>query len=120
MPRRCVFDGCPNRVPVDGRKGGKIPEPRALRCVPIFSDPRSAIRVADKNRWSVLCCQGALGNRDVILQRYRWILDDADVVTVLLQDSVYTLPTRAIYKTTMNQNDILHNLRPHTTLPIRR
>src|ERR1700686_408541 len=89
-------------------KGGDINESRNLGIVSGFSDYRSPVGVADENCRSVLRCKNALGSRHVVLQRDRRVLDDADVVAVLLQDTVDTFPARAVYKTSMNQNDVLH------------
>ena len=87
-------------------KGGDIHKPRNLRIVAGFGDHRSAIRVANENRRPVLRSKNALGSRHIVLQRYRRVLDDADVVTVLLQDLVDALPAGAVHKATVDQNDV--------------
>src|ERR1700682_2899286 len=68
--------------------------------------------MADENCRSVLRCKSSLGNCYVVLQRYRRILDDADVVAVSLQDFVDALPASAIHKATMDENDVLHGSIP--------
>src|ERR1700686_1298359 len=73
-----------------------------------FSDYRSPVGMANENCRSVLHCKSSLGNCYVVLQRYRRILDDADVIAVLLQDFVNAFPACAVNKTTVNQNDVLH------------
>src|SRR5437660_1473131 len=78
-----------------------------------FRNHRSTVGVADKNRRRVLGRKSALGNRDIILQRYRRILNDADIVTVVLQNPVYALPARTIHKTTVNQDNVLHTSSSH-------
>src|SRR6267378_6192248 len=109
--------GCAGRWILDQRghglalvrsKGGDINESRNLGIVSGFSDYCSPVGVADENCRSVLRCKNALGSRHVVLQRYRRVLDDADVIAVLLQDTVDTFPARAVCKTSMNQNDVLH------------
>src|SRR5471030_776273 len=69
----------------------------------------SAIGVADKYGWPILSVKRAIGNSNVILQGYRWVLNDADVVSVPFKDLVHTLPARTVHKTAMNQNDVLHS-----------
>ncbi len=71
-----------------------------------FRDHHTAVRVADKNRGAVLLRQHASRDRDVVGQRRRRILDDAHVMAVLLQDRVDRLPSRAVHKTAMNENDV--------------
>jgi hypothetical protein len=51
-----------------------------------FRDYRSPVGMANENCRSVLRCESSLGNCYVVLQRYRRILDDADVVAVALED----------------------------------
>src|SRR5580693_7134413 len=68
--------------------------------------------MADENCRSVLRCKSSLGNCYVVLQRYSRILDDADGVAVSLQDFVDALPSSAIYKPTMDENDVLHGTIP--------
>src|SRR5258707_5844359 len=68
--------------------------------------------MANENCRSILRCKNSPGNRNVVLQRNCWILNNADLVAVALQDLVNALPSRAIHKTTMDQNDVCHNLSP--------
>ncbi len=65
--------------------------------------------MADKNGWPVLSFKSAFGDSYVTFQGYRRILNDADVVAVLFKDLVHALPARAVHKTAMNQNDVLHS-----------
>src|SRR5208337_2937462 len=46
---------------------------------------------------------------NVICERYCWILDDADVVAVPLEDFVNVSPTRAIHEATVDENDCLYS-----------
>src|SRR5580704_14031745 len=68
--------------------------------------------MANENCGSVLRCKSSLGNRYVVLQRYRRILDDADAVAVSLQDLVDALPASAVNKATVDENDVLHGSKP--------
>src|SRR6266403_1286039 len=77
-----------------------------------FSDYRSPVGMANENRRSVLRCKNSLGNCYVVLQRYRRILDDADLIAVPLQDFVDALPAGAIHKATMDENDVIHGSSP--------
>src|SRR5229473_6573010 len=89
-------------------KGGDIHEPCNPGIVSGFRDHRSSIGVADENCRPVLRCKSSLGSRHVALQRYRGVLDDADIVAVLFQDTVDALPARAVHKSTVDQNDVVH------------
>src|SRR5713101_5153467 len=77
-----------------------------------FSDYRSPVGMADENCRSVLRCKNSLGNRYVVPQRYRRILDDADAVAVSLQDLVDALPASAVHEATVDENDVLHGSIP--------
>src|SRR5947207_4209124 len=57
-----------------------------------FSDYRSPVGMANENCRSVLRCKNSLGNRDIVLQRYRRVLDDAHLVAVPLQDQKSSHP----------------------------
>src|SRR6267142_2358198 len=74
-----------------------------------LSDHRSTVGVANENRRAVLCCQSSLGVRYVVFQRHRRILDDGDTVTVSRQGLVDALPSRAVHKATVNQDNVVHN-----------
>ena len=67
-----------------------------------FSDYRSPVGMANEDCRSVLRCKNSLGNRDIVLQRYRRVLDDAHLIAVPLQDLVDALPASAIDKATMD------------------
>src|SRR5713101_3860648 len=77
-----------------------------------FSDYRSPVGMANENCRSVLRCKNSFGNRDIVFQRYRRVLDDAHLVAVPLQDLVDALPASAIHKATMDENDVLHGSIP--------
>jgi hypothetical protein len=64
--------------------------------------------VTNKDRRAILRGKDTLGSLYVVCERERWVLDDADVVTLLLEDLVDAFPAGAIHKTTVHQNDILH------------
>ena len=48
---------------------------------------------------------GALGHGDVVGERQRRILDDADVVAVLLQVLVDALPAGAVHEAAVDEDD---------------
>src|SRR6266850_329343 len=77
-----------------------------------FSDYRSPVGMANENCRSVLRCKSSLGNRNVVFQRYRRILNDADLVAVSLQDFVDALPAGAVHKATMDENNVIHGSSP--------
>src|ERR1700687_2991393 len=77
-----------------------------------FSDYRSPVGMANENCRSVLRCKSSLGNCYVVLQRFRRILDNADAVALCLQDLVDALPASAVNKAPMDENDVLHGLKP--------
>src|SRR2546422_884873 len=84
------------------RGNAVIHEPCNLWIVSGFSDHRPSIGVADENCRSVLRCKNSLGNRNVVVQRYRRVLDDADIVAVPLQNLVDALPASAVHKATVD------------------
>ena len=48
--------------------------------------------------------QNALGYGNIIRERYRWILDYADLVAVFLEDFIDFFPTRAIHEAAVDEN----------------
>ena len=48
-----------------------------------------------------------LGRIDVAFERKRRVLDDGDVVAVLPQEAVDTLPAGAVDETPVNENNVL-------------
>ncbi len=72
-----------------------------------FTDDDAAIGVTDKNDRAILLGNRALGDGDIIGQRGGRILDDADVVTVLFQNVIDTLPAGTIDETTVDKDDVL-------------
>ena len=75
--------------------------------VPGFSDHRSSVGMADEDCRSVLRSKSSLGNRYVVLQRYRRILHNADTVAISPEDLIDTLPARAVHKGTVHENDVI-------------
>jgi hypothetical protein len=53
--------------------------------------------------------QNALGYGHIIRERYRWILNHADGVPVLLEDFVDFFPTGAIHEATVDENYCLYS-----------
>jgi hypothetical protein len=62
--------------------------------------------VTDKNARPILQSKGALRGSHIVFERGFRFLDDADVVAILDQDVVNTLPSRTIRPRTVNQNNI--------------
>ena len=52
-----------------------------------------------------LCRDQTLGDADVVIERDRRILDDADAVSMLLQDLVDALPTGTVHEPTVDEHD---------------
>ena len=63
--------------------------------------------MTDKNDRAILLGNRALGDGDIIGQRGGRVLDDADVVTVLFQDVIDTLPAGTIDETAVDKDDVL-------------
>src|SRR6266849_1297947 len=106
--RRCgragrrIFNKRPHRLALVWSKGSDVYEGGNLWMVPGFRDYRSPVGMANENCRSVLRCKNSFGNRDIVLQRYRRVLDDAHLVAVPLQDLVDALHARAVDKATMD------------------
>ena len=81
-----------------------VDERRHLRMVARFGDDDAAVRVADQNHRSALGVDGALGDGDVVGERDRRVLDDADGVAVLPQDLVDALPTGAVDEAAVDED----------------
>src|SRR5450432_139513 len=59
----------------------------------------------NENYRASLSVNNALGRSDIIGERCRRILNDCDRVAVLPQNVIYALPTRAVNKTTVYENN---------------
>src|SRR6266550_7375460 len=59
----------------------------------------------DENYRVSLSSNDALGCGNIVGERYRRILNDRDRVTVLPQNVIDALPTRAVHKPTVDQNN---------------
>src|SRR5215471_12476271 len=63
--------------------------------------------MTDQDYGAVLYVQDQPRRGDVAAQRDRWVLHDADVEPVLLQDLVDAGPARAVNEATMNQTNVV-------------
>src|ERR1700682_5934421 len=61
----------------------------------------------DENYGASLSVNNALSRSDIVGERCRRILNDRDRVAVLPQDVIDALPTRAVHKTTVHQDNRL-------------
>jgi hypothetical protein len=91
---------------VIGGKSGDVAESSDLLVGSRRSDDGTAVRVADENRRAVLLVQDAAGDGDVIFERQRRVLDDADVEAILFEELVDTLPAGSIHEAAVNQRDV--------------
>src|ERR1700674_5660960 len=82
-----------------------VDEPHDLRIVAGLGNYHPTIGMANKNDKPVLRCDNTFRDRHVVGERYRWVLDDAHVVTVLLQDLVDVLPAGAVHEAAVDEND---------------
>jgi hypothetical protein len=62
--------------------------------------------MSDKNAWSILLREDALGGSHIFFERRLGLLDDADVVAILDQDVVNAFPARTIRPRTVDENNI--------------
>ena len=69
-----------------------------------LGDDRAAVGVADEDHRFALRVDDALGRGDVVGERERRVLDDADVVAVLLQVVVDALPAGAVDETAVDED----------------
>jgi hypothetical protein len=53
--------------------------------------------------------QNTLGYGNIIRERYRWILDYADLIAVFFEDFIDVFPTRAIHEAAVNEDYDLHS-----------
>ncbi len=91
--------------PAVGSKCGDVYEPGNFRVVAGLRDDHAPIRMAHQDYGAGLRRKNSLRDGDVVTQRYRWILDDADLVAVFLQDVVDALPTGTVHESAVNQHD---------------
>ncbi len=84
-----------------------------------MSRSTDSVGVADENHGPVLRSEDELRSRNVVGQRESRVLDDADGVAVLLQNSVNALPSCAIHEATVDENDVHELLRHDDPLSIR-
>src|SRR5258708_28612281 len=89
-----------------GHVGSHVHQSGDRRICARFRAYGSPIAVRDKNARSVLKSKGAFGGSHIVFKRSFRFLDDADVVAILDQDVVNTLPAGAIRPGTVNQNNI--------------
>jgi hypothetical protein len=61
--------------------------------------------VAHKDYRSLLKTDNTPRDRDVVFQRYRWILDNTDAVAIFLQDLIDALSARAVHEPTVDEHD---------------
>jgi len=66
--------------------------------------------MSDKNAWSILQSEGALGGGDVVFKGGFRLLDDADVVAVFDEDVVDALPARTIRPSAVDRNNIANSM----------
>jgi hypothetical protein len=63
--------------------------------------------MADENYGAVLSGHNASCRLDIVGQRNRGILNNANRETFLAESSVHRLPTRAVHKAAMDENNVL-------------
>ena len=69
--------------------------------------------MANENYGASMRRYDAPGYGNIIHERYRRILNYADVVTVLLEDLINFFPTRAIHEPAVNEHDVIYPFRCH-------
>jgi hypothetical protein len=62
--------------------------------------------MSDKNAWSILLCEDALGGSHILFKGRLRFLDDADVVAIRDQDVANAFPARTIRPRTVDENNI--------------
>ena len=75
--------------------------------VPGFGYHRSAVGMANEDRWTVLKVEDVAGGFNVALERQGLVLHDAHVESVRRQQVVYALPPGSVDKPTVDENDVL-------------
>src|ERR1700683_328918 len=73
-----------------------------------FGNYRSPVAMSDKNARSILKREGALSGSHIVLKGCLWLLANANVLAILHEDVVNTLPARTICPRAVNQYDILY------------
>ena len=63
--------------------------------------------MTDQNDVFLLLVDDHLSGCDIALERYRWILHDAHVESVLREDVIDAHPTGTVYKASVDQNGVL-------------
>src|SRR5438105_9576709 len=107
--RRRVFNKRRHRLALIQGKGGDINKPCDLWIVAGFCDYRSAVGVANENHGTAMRGQNALGYGHIIRERYRWILNYAYGVPILLQDFVDFFPAGAVHEAAVDENYCLYS-----------
>src|SRR5215831_18192520 len=67
--------------------------------------------MANEDHRAILCGQRPLGDGDIVRQRPGGMLDDRNRVALLLERPVDALPARPVYKSAMNEHDVLDSIR---------
>src|SRR6185295_7853794 len=102
-----TFDQGVYRLTLVRREPRDVDERRHVGVVSSLGDHGSAVGMSHKDHRFALRVDDALGRIRVALERERRILDDADLVTVLLQLVVDALPAGAVDKTSVNEDNVL-------------
>ncbi len=82
-----------------------VDQPFDLRTRAGFGDDDTAVGMTDQYDRPLRLRDREARGRHIVSQRCRWILNDADVVTVLLQNVVDAFPTCAVDKAAVDEDD---------------
>ena len=82
-----------------------VNEPRDLRVVSGFRDHHAAVGMADQHDRALGLCDDLPRGGNVVGQRRRRVLDDADVVATLLETIVDAFLAGAVDETAMHEDD---------------
>ena len=73
-----------------------------------FGDHHSAVGVAHQHDRAILGGNRCFGRSDVLVKRFRRILDYGDVEASLLEFSLNAFPSRAVHETAVDQHYVAH------------
>jgi hypothetical protein len=100
-----IGDEGSDRFPLVRRERRDVDEPSDLRIVAGLRDYHAAVRVTHEDHWARLRRDHTLGDGDIVVERDRWMLDDADAVPMLPQAVVHALPTGTVHEPTVDEHD---------------
>ena len=102
---RRILDQRRHRLAAIRGECGDVHERGDLRVVARFGDHDPTIGMSDEDDRTLLRREDELRGRDIVGQRRGRVLDDGHAVTVLLQDVVDALPTRAVHEAAVHEHD---------------